>query len=371
MANVRATNGGCAPGRPYTIASMIDQDRRWDAVRHRDRTAGFIFGVRTTRIACRPGCPARTPLPENVVFFNDFATAQQAGFRACKRCAPDAVAADAERQSLIARACSLLDADEPVSLEAAARAVGLSRFHFQRVFRQVIGLTPGDYLRSRREQRLRERLASGASVTTAVVAAGYGSPSRVYEARTLGMDPSTFCGGARGERIAYAATTSSLGYLLVARTERGICAIELGDDEPVVVAALRRMYPRADIVADADELEHNLAAVVALIDGNAETAAIVDLDIRGTAFQRRVWNALRSIPRGEVWSYARLAAEIGRPNAVRAVASACGNNRIAVAIPCHRVLGSDGKLRGYRWGVDRKAKLLRRENRDRKPPASG
>lgn len=333
---------------------------RWDAVRNRDRGAAFIFGVLTTRIACRPGCPSRTPRPENVRFFPNFAAARAAGYRACKRCAPDDVASDAERQRTVARSCALIDADPALPLARIALTVGVSRFHFQRIFRAVLGVTPGEYRRARREERLRAGLSSGRSVTEAIGAAGYGSPSRAYEANPLGMTPSAFRAGAPGERIAYATADSQLGRLLIARTARGICAIAFGDDECAVVAILRRDFPRAELVEENDVLAHNLTVVLSLVDGNDVSAAL-DLDLRGSAFARRVWNALRTIPAGERWSYAQVAAAVGRPGSARAVARACAANRLAVAVPCHRVVGADGDLRGYRWGVARKAELLGRE----------
>lgn len=278
------------------LTNMTDMEtRRYDAVRLRDSSLAFIFGVRTTRIACRPGCPSRIPRPENVRFFENFAAARAAGFRACKRCAPDDVSASADRQRLVTRACALMDADEALSFEAASRAIGLSRFHFQRIFRAVLGVTPGEYRRARRQERLREGLSEGRSVTDAIAAAGFGSPSRTYEAKALGMTPSTFRAGARGERIAYAVGASSLGRVLVARTAKGVCAIELGDDDTTVLAALRRGFPHADLVADIEELSHNLDTVLTLIDRGKESS-VVDLDMRGTALQRQVWNALRLIP---------------------------------------------------------------------------
>ncbi|MBC5801854.1 MAG: bifunctional DNA-binding transcriptional regulator/O6-methylguanine-DNA methyltransferase Ada [Candidatus Eremiobacteraeota bacterium] len=334
---------------------------RWSAVQQRDKNADFVFAVRTTRIACRPGCPSRTPRRENVQFFGNFEAAQAAGFRACKRCAPDDIAADAERRRLVNRACALLDADEASSFEAVSREIGLSRFHFQRIFRAVLGVTPGEYRRARRVERLREGLAHGRSVTEAIQAAGFGSASRAYEAKALGMTPSSFRAGARGERIAYAVAASTLGRVLVARTAAGICAIALGDDDATVLATLRRDFPHADLVVDEDELADNLSAVLARIDRGDELHPQLAFDVRGTAFQRRVWNALRAIPTGERWSYAQVAAAMGRPGSARAVAAACAENRIAVALACHRVVGTHGELRGYRWGVARKAELLRRE----------
>jgi AraC family transcriptional regulator of adaptative response/methylated-DNA-[protein]-cysteine methyltransferase len=345
------------------MTTHIDE-HRWAAVRDRRPDPRFVFAVRTTRVACRPGCPARTPAPRNVEFFDDFPAAARAGYRACKRCAPDDVAADADRARLVARACALLGAAEPAALAEVAAAVGLSRFHFQRVFRAVTGVTPGAYLRARRDERFRARLAGGASVTSAVHDAGYGSSGRAYAAGALGMTPSAFRAGARGERIAFACAPCSLGCVLVATTARGICAIELGDDEAGAQAALARHFPHAERTRDDVALRSTLRDVVALVDdpANASAAArTLELDVRGTAFQRKVWDALREIRPGAPVSYKELARAVGSPGAAQAVGAACGANRLAVAIPCHRVVREDGDLAGYRWGLERKRALLARE----------
>ena len=262
----------------------------------------------------------------------------------------------------MARACALLDAPEPPPLAEVAQAVGLSRFHFQRVFRAVTRLTPGAYVRARRDERFRARLAAGASVTEAIQDAGYGSPSRAYAAAPLGMTPSAFRAGARGERIAFASAPCALGRVLVATTARGVCAIELGDDDADAVAALARHFPHAERSRDDAALAATLRAVVALVDDPAAPLVPdLDLDVRGTAFQRKVWDALRRVRPGEPVSYATLARAVGSPGAAQAVGAACAANRLAVAIPCHRVVREDGGLAGYRWGVERKRALLARE----------
>lgn len=335
-------------------------DVRWETVRARERDDRFVFAVRTTSIYCRPGCPSRTPARRNVVAFGDPTAAAQAGFRPCKRCAPNDDAPDADRIRLIGRACALFDAEDAPSIEAVARAVGLSRFHFQRVFRRVTGVTPGEYLRARRAERFRTRLASGASVTTAIQDAGYGSSSRPYANGALGMTPSRYRDGGRGERVTYAIAPCSLGRVLVATTDRGVCAIELGDDDDAVVAALERHVRQAERRRDDAALRATLDAVVALVDDPAAPFAL-PLDVRGTAFQHRVWNALRAVRPGEPVSYATLARAVGSPNAAQAVGAACAANRLAVAIPCHRVARGDGDLAGYRWGLERKRALLARE----------
>ena len=335
-------------------------DARWERVRARERDDRFVFAVRTTSIYCRPGCPSRTPARRNVVAFGDAAAAAQAGFRACKRCAPDDVAPDADRVRLIRRACALLDAPTPPSLDEVAREVGLSRFHFQRVFRQVAGVTPGEYLRARRAGRFRTQLSAGATVTAAIHDAGYGSASRPYAHDALGMTPTRYRAGGRGERVTYAIASCSLGRVLAATTERGVCAIELGDDDETVVAALRCRVPSADLRCDEAALRETVAAVVALVDDPSAPFGL-SLDVRGTAFQQRVWKALRTVRPGEPVSYAALARAVGSPHAAQAVGAACAANRLAVAIPCHRAVREDGGLAGYRWGLERKRALLARE----------
>jgi AraC family transcriptional regulator of adaptative response/methylated-DNA-[protein]-cysteine methyltransferase len=335
-------------------------DARWEAVRARERDDRFVFAVRTTSIYCRPGCPSRTPARRNVVAFGDTAAAARAGFRACKRCAPDDVAADADRVRLIRRACALLDAGTAPAIDAVAREVGLSRFHFQRVFRQVAGVTPGEYVRARRAERFRTRLSSGATVTAAIQDAGYGSASRPYASDPLGMTPTRYRAGGRGERVSYAIAPCALGRVLAATTARGVCAIELGDDDEAVVAALRRHVPHADLHRDDAGLRATVDAVVALVDDPAAPFGL-PLDVRGTAFQHRVWNALRAVRPGEPVTYATLARAVGSPRAAQAVGAACAANRLAVAIPCHRVVREDGELAGYRWGLERKRALLARE----------
>jgi len=334
--------------------------RRYDLIARRRRDERFRFGVTTTKIYCRSGCPARTPRREHVVAFVDAASAELAGFRACKRCAPREESPDGERVRAIARACALLDGPEPPPLDAVAQAIGLSRFHFQRLFRQVVGVTPGEYRRARRAERLRAELGAGARVTDALLEAGFGSPSRAYEDDPLGMTPSTYRAGGRGERIAYASAACDLGTVLVATTARGVCAIELGDDATHVRAALARRFPHAQLEPAPGELRDALSSVVRAVE-EPEVAQALSLDVRGTAFQRRVWRALRAVRSGETTTYAQLAAALGRPGAARAVAAACAANPVAIAVPCHRVVGSEGGLRGYRWGVERKRALLARE----------
>lgn len=341
---------------------MTAIDPRWDAVRERRPDPSFVFGVRTTRIACRPGCPSRTPAPGNVLYFENFNEAERAGFRACKRCAPDDVAANAERRRLVERACALLSQEDSPGIDAVAQQCGLSRFHFQRVFRNAVGVSPGEYRRAARDERFRALLQNSDNITAAMHDAGYGSPSRAYEARNLGMTPSSFRSGARGEQIRFAIADCSLGRVLVAATQRGICAIELGDDDEAVLAQLQRHFPHAEIVRGESDLREHVRSAIALVDDPTADVAL-PLDIRGTAFQRRVWNALREVPPGRRVTYEELAAAAGRPGAAQAAGAACGANRLAVAIPCHRAVRKDGALAGYRWGLSRKQILLEREER--------
>jgi AraC family transcriptional regulator of adaptative response/methylated-DNA-[protein]-cysteine methyltransferase len=342
------------------MMTTID-DARWAAIAARRPDESFRFGVRTTGVYCRTGCPARTPLRRNVTPFSTAAAALAAGFRACKRCAPDEASAAAALTRPIERAAALLAGDDPPSLAAAAAAVGLSRFHFQRLFRRIVGVTPGEYARARRDERLRAGLRSGASITRAIHAAGFGSSSRVYGEPVLGMTPGSVRARGRGERIAYASAPCSLGRVLVATSARGVCAIELGDDDAAVCAAFAAHFAQAELVRDDASLGRTLETVVALVDDPSRRAELT-LDVRGTAFQRRVWNALRAIPPGTTVSYAALARAIGSPRAARAVGAACAANPVAVAIPCHRVVGASGEPAGYRWGIARKRALLGRED---------
>lgn len=348
------------------------EDARWEAVRTRDPAADgrFVYAVRTTGVYCRPGSRARLPRRENVEFFDSAAAAEAAGYRASRRARADRTSAAAERAVLVARACRLIEAAEtPPRLEELAAEVGMSPFHLHRLFKAEMGLTPRAYGSACRARRLREELgASGASITEAIYDAGFNSNSRFYEAsdRLLGMRARDYRAGGAGTVIRFAVGECSLGAILVARSERGVCAILLGGDPDALVRDLQDQFPRARFIGGDGEFERWVAEVVGFIEAPA-IGLRLPLDIRGTAFQERVWHALREIPPGSTVSYAEIAERIGLPGAARAVARACGANRIAVAIPCHRVVRRDGALAGYRWGVDRKRELLRREA----PPARG
>ena len=333
---------------------MTDDDR-WAALLRRDPDAAFVYSVRTTGVYCRPSCPARRPNRANVRFHAAAADAERAGFRACRRCGPAA-----GHRAAVVEACRFLATDDPPDLAALADAAGLSRFHFHRVFKQLVGVAPKAYAAAERGRRAREQLAAGATVTAA--AAGFGSASRFYAAAPgqLGMAPAAYRAGGRGEAIRFAVGASSLGSVLVAATDVGVCAVFLGDDPAALVAELRRRFPQANVRPADAAFGATVSKVVALVEAPA-AAFDLPLDLRGTAFQVRVWEALRRIPAGTTVTYSKLAEQLGQPTAARAVARACATNHVSVAVPCHRVVGATGALTGYRWGVERKAELLKRE----------
>lgn len=349
-------------------ATLSTDAERWDALRRRDAAAdgSFLYSVATTGVYCHPSCAARPARPENIAFHATRAEAERAGFRACKRCRPD-LAPRAEREAaLVAGACRSIEAaEDPLTLEQLAAEAGVSPFHFHRLFRRITGVTPKAYAAARRSARVQERLARHATVTETIYDAGFNSSGRFYAATAgmLGMTPTSWRAGGQGEAIRHATGASSLGQVLVAATEMGICAILLGCDAAALEADLARRFPKATLHRDPAFAEL-LRAVVATVDAPGNSMGL-PLDIRGTAFQRRVWEVLQAIPAGQTRSYSDIAEALGMPRAVRAVASACAANRIAVAIPCHRAVARDGSLAGYRWGLDRKAALLARERSGR------
>jgi len=350
-----------------TARALTEDDPRWRAVAARDRRqdGAFVYAVRTTGVYCRPSCPARRAKPENVSFFAGPAQAALAGFRPCRRCAPDAEGLVETAAVRVAQACRTLEAavDEAPSLAALAREAGLSVSRFHRLFRSITGVTPKAYADGLRAARLREVLGGRpGSVTEAIYEAGFGSSGRFYEAadRLLGMTPSQYRAGGAGAEIRYAVADCSLGSVLAAQSERGVCAILLGDAPEPLLAELRGRFPSAILSEAGEDFAAVTARVVALVERPSDGFDL-PLDIRGTVFQQRVWAALAAVPAGETVSYAELARRTGAPQAVRAVAGACAANALAVAIPCHRVLRSDGGLSGYRWGTDRKRALLDRE----------
>jgi AraC family transcriptional regulator of adaptative response/methylated-DNA-[protein]-cysteine methyltransferase len=347
---------------PDDLRTPIADDARWAAVLARDPSAPvgpFVYAVTTQGVFCRPGCPSRVPLRRNTRFFSDTAAAEAAGFRACKRCDPKGERA-AIHAAAIRAACELIEESETIpSLATLAERAGYARHHFLRLFRDITGVTPRSFAESVRARRLSAALASGARVVDAVAEAGFGSESRVYETpgRVLGMTPGAARRGGAGEVIRVALAESALGLLMIGATEAGVCFLGFGEDEAGLRGDVMQRFPLARIIDAPEELAGAMRAVVAYI---AEPAAALELplDLRGTAFQRRVWEALRRIPLGETRSYGGLAAEMGMPRATRAVARACAQNKVSLAVPCHRVVGKDGDLTGYRWGVERKRALL-------------
>jgi AraC family transcriptional regulator of adaptative response/methylated-DNA-[protein]-cysteine methyltransferase len=347
-----------------TSSSSLDASR-YEAVRTRDARAegSFVYSVATTGVYCRPSCPARLALRENVQFHGTPDDAEQAGFRPCKRCRPRELPQFERHAQVIEATRKQLEAsDVPLGLSALAASAGLSPHYLHRLFKKHVGMTPREYAAACRLRKASAELRSGSSVTAAIHEAGYSSSSRFYEAESgaLGMSPSEVRRGAAGVEMRAVVATCSLGHVLVAATERGVCAIAFGDTPAALFAELHHRFPRAVVRSSDDALEALAAKVIAMIDA-ADVAATIPLDLMGTAFQLKVWRELRAIPRGETFTYAEVARRIGAPRAVRAVGSACGKNPVAVAVPCHRVVRDDGSLGGYRWGLERKKRLLDQE----------
>jgi AraC family transcriptional regulator, regulatory protein of adaptative response / methylated-DNA-[protein]-cysteine methyltransferase len=357
---------------PMTETREVDTSRardrdeeRWQAVKSRDPALDgkFFFAVRTTGIFCRPSCASRPAKRENVSFFSSVAEAEKAGFRACKRCHPDKLGAPDPQMEAVKRACDRIEqAEETPGLAELAASAGLSPYHFHRVFKAITGVTPKAYAAETRARRAADKLRTAGTVTEAIYDSGFNSSSRFYEntdAR-LGMTPGAVRRGGAGAVIRFAVGQASLGAVLVAATTKGVCAILLGDDPETLVRDLQDRFPRAEFEGGNPEFERMVAEVVGLVEAPGQRLDL-PLDIRGTAFQQRVWAALSAIPPGKTATYKEIARAIGQPKAVRAVAQACGANPLAIAIPCHRVVRADGDLSGYRWGVERKRKLIDRE----------
>jgi AraC family transcriptional regulator of adaptative response/methylated-DNA-[protein]-cysteine methyltransferase len=336
---------------PSYYAALVRRDRAFDGL--------FWYGVRTTGVYCRPVCASRQPLERNVAFFSDPASARAAGFRPCKRCRPDEAAGSSAAPWLAGVRAALDASDERLTLDQLAARVGVSRAHLQRTFRAAFGVSPRAYAAAAREQRLRERLRAGADVIDAAFASGYGSGSRVYDAAatTLGVTPARYRAGGAGATIAFGIVASPLGFVIVAMTERGVAHVALGDDAAALERGLRAEFPAAAIERAEDRVESATSALVRYLAAEGPWPAL-SLDVRATAFQTRVWDALRRLAPGTTTSYGELARALGNPRATRAVARACATNPVALLIPCHRVIGNDGALRGYRWGLERKRRLL-------------
>lgn len=347
-------------------ATCIDEASRWNALINREQLAEgvFYYAVKTTGVFCRPGCASRLPKRENVEFFDTCEEAERAGYRPCKRCKPGSTAPQEHLLKLIIQACrSIEESVTPPPLDKLAKDAGLSPWHFHRLFKEIIGITPKQYGASLQGQRFRHSLKTEKSVTAAIYDAGFSSSSRAYDTarNRLAMPPSTYLNGSKGVMIRYGVARCFLGWIIVAATDHGICAIEFGNDPETLRSQVRACFPKAQF----QEADPAFASVVKQVIAFIEVpGAGIDLplDIQGTAFQARVWHALRQIPPGSTISYADLAERIGAPEAVRAVAQACAANKLAVAVPCHRVVRSDGKLSGYRWGAERKHVLLIRES---------
>ncbi|WP_051234305.1 bifunctional DNA-binding transcriptional regulator/O6-methylguanine-DNA methyltransferase Ada [Halomonas halocynthiae] len=353
---------GIPDDAPLRFAS---DEARWAAVLARDAAAedAFVYAVRTTGIYCRPTCSSRRPRRKNAEFYADAVSAEAAGYRPCQRCRPQAISLTQRHAQSVARACRLIEHGEASpSLDELARVAGLSRFHFHRVFKSVTGLTPMAYAAACRADRVRQALTQQETVTDAIYKAGFNSSGRFYAGaeRMLGMTPKRYREGGKGIEIQFALGECSLGTILVATSDKGICAISLGSDPEPLLQAFQEQFANASLIPGDKRFDDWVAKVVAFVEVPSVGLSL-PLDIRGTAFQQRVWQALTEIPVGSTISYAALAEQIGSPKAVRAVARACASNPLALAIPCHRVVRSDGRVSGYRWGVERKRALLMRE----------
>ncbi len=345
--------------------STVADDPRWARIVARDRTADgqFWYSIATTGVYCRPSCPSRTANPKNVGLHDTLQQAKATGFRPCKRCNPDGVSAEHDNAAIVARACRLIEQSErEPSLADLAKAAGRSASRFHRLFKAVTGLTPKGYAAARRATKVRQSLAHGNSVTETIYGAGFSSSGRFYEKATgmLGMTPSQYRSGGCNEDIRFAVGETSLGTILVASSRKGVVSILLGDEPEELVQELQDRFPNAHLIGADRSYENLVARVVGFVEA-PRVGLDLPLDVRGTAFQQRVWQALQQIQIGRTVSYADIARNIGAPKAVRAVARACAANHLAVAIPCHRVVRNDGSLSGYAWGVERKRKLLKRE----------
>jgi len=343
-------------------AETIDDERAWQQLSERDRNAQFFYAVTTTGVFCRPDCKSRRPLRENVRFFATQAAAQAAGFRPCKRCKPGVLGRPLDR----VRRHIESHLDRAVPLAELGRIAGISPFTVQRAFKQEMGVSPLQYQRSLRAARLRGALKQQGRVTDAIYEAGFGSSSRAYEGTQLGMTPARFAQGGKGERIGWCSAASPFGRVIVGATDRGLCWLSLAKTEAEAEASLRAEFPAAELRREpslSKAIDEAIASVREGSDLTRERSLGKSLDLRGTVFQLRVWQALRQIPRGETRSYRDVARQIGEPNATRAVARACATNRVALIVPCHRVVGADGSLTGYRWGVERKRELLAAERK--------
>lgn len=343
----------------------MDNDIYWQAVKNNDARfdGAFYFGVKTTGIYCRPSCRSKLPKRENVEFYSTAEMAEQSGLRACRRCEPRSTGQTVDdRVKMVIRSCELIGSDVTLTLDDLAREAGLSPSHFQRTFKEFVGISPKRYAEARRIDKFKKDVRSGSDVVTAMYDAGFGSSSRLYEkaAVNLGMTPAAYKKGGAGMKIFYAATACDLGRIVVGRTAVGLCYVGLGDDESMLEQELKTEFVNAAITRDSGALKDYIKVILEYLDGHSRSIEL-PLDIRATAFQIQVWDLLRTVPFGRTVSYSEIAEMLGDKNKVRAVARACATNRIALAIPCHRVVASDGKLSGYRWGIERKKILIQKE----------
>ena len=343
----------------------MENELFWQAVKANDARfdGAFFLGVRTTGIYCKPSCRARLPKRENVDFYATAGEAESRGFRACLRCKPQTVRSPDPQLEKILKACELIDAENTLSLDDLGTELELSPYHLQRSFKEIIGVSPKKYAEAKKMEKFKAEIREGSDVTTAMYDAGFGSSSRLYEkaSENLGMTPKAYKSGGKGMTIEYTITDSELGRILVARTIKGLCSVAFADEDAVLTESLEKEFPNAEIVRDAAVLKEFVDEILKYLGGESKRLDL-PLDIQATAFQMKVWELLRKIPYGETVSYSQIAERLGDRKKVRAVARACASNRIAIAIPCHRVIASDGKLSGYRWGINRKEKLLQRES---------
>ena len=361
--------------RDLADPAFSSHGQRWKALLNRDQRAdgAFLYAVKSTGVYCRPTCSSRLPNRENVLFFTSCSEAEAAGFRPCKRCSPEESSAREHQIKAIIRACKSIDeSEEHPRLQNLAAAVGMSSSNFHRLFKEIVGVTPKKYALTVRMDRVKSGLTQGSSVTQTIYDAGFSSISRFYERSRsmLGMTPSTYKNGAAGLRIHVAVADSFLGWVSVAATDHGICSIDFGDTPQSLLERLRMRFPKAELRQDDSGFADWVSRVVAFIETPAHGLDL-PLDIQGTAFQQRVWKALQGIRPGSTKSYAEIAAQIGKPTAARAVGRACASNRVAVVIPCHRAIRSDGGLGGYRWGIERKQRLLEREATESRDTRTG
>jgi AraC family transcriptional regulator, regulatory protein of adaptative response / methylated-DNA-[protein]-cysteine methyltransferase len=342
----------------------METELYWQAVTANDARfdGAFVLGVKTTGIYCKPSCRARLPKRENVDFYATPQAAERHGLRACKRCRPANVNGVDPQIEKVLRACEMITGDDLPTLDDLSAAVGLSAYHLQRSFKDIIGVSPKKYAEAKRMERFKDELRGGSDIVTAMYEVGYGSSSRLYEKAgdKLGMTPAAYKKGGKGMSINYAITDCELGLLLVARTAKGICSVTFGDSNEQLANDLRAEFPNAEIAEDSDNLKAAIDGLLKYLAGK-QKRLVLPLDLQATAFQLQVWEALKNIPYGETRSYAEIAEQLGDRKKVRAVAQACAKNRVALVIPCHRVVGSDGSVTGYRWGVERKSRLLRKE----------